>query len=220
MIEKHPIVLKAIESKIHLIRNEYVMLSSDLAELYAVETRILNEAVKRNIKRFPADFMFQLTDEEVATMVSQFAIPSRKYLGGYNPYAFTEQGIAMLSGVLNSDRAITINIEIMRVFVSFRRYLLTHKEILEKLAKIESKMELHDNKIETHACPPIFLEERGNKRYNWPDSKDDKSTNQTQKANRFQKRVIFHRNIRSCNFNISLFLLQLLLLLFPLYSSA
>ncbi|OGF56237.1 MAG: hypothetical protein A2452_13575 [Candidatus Firestonebacteria bacterium RIFOXYC2_FULL_39_67] len=150
MKEQHPIVSKAIENKIHLIRNEYVMLSSDLAELYAVETRILNEAVKRNIKRFPEDFMFQLTDEEVATMVSQFAIPSRKYLGGYNPYAFTEQGIAMLSGVLNSDRAITINIEIMRVFVSFRRYLLTHKEILEKLAKIESKMELHDNKIETH----------------------------------------------------------------------
>ena len=102
------------------------MLSSDLAELYAVDTFRLNEAVKRNIRRFPDDFMFQITKEEYAKILtSQFAMLRHGEFSKYLPYAFTEQGIAMLSGVLNSDRAIIINIEIMRVFVSFRRYLLT-----------------------------------------------------------------------------------------------
>lgn len=151
MKETHPVISKAIENKIHLIRGEYVMLSHDLAELYAVEAKVLNQAVKRNIERFPDDFMFQLTQVEYSQILrSQIVTLRHGEFSKYLPFAFTEQGIAMLSSVLNSDRAVRINIEIMRVFVSFRKYLLSHKEILGKLAKIESKIELHDNKIETH----------------------------------------------------------------------
>jgi hypothetical protein len=121
-----------ITSKIYLIRNRKVMLDEDLAELYNVETRRLNEQVKRNKARFPMDFMFQLTQEEFENLKSQFATSSwgdRRKL----PYAFTEQGVAMLSGVLHSERAIKVNIQIMRVFTRMRELLETHKEILAKL---------------------------------------------------------------------------------------
>ena len=128
-----------IERKIYLIRGHKVMLDKDLASLYDVKPIRLREQVKRNLKRFPDDFMFQLNDEEIDFMVSQNAIPSRKHLGGYNPYVFTEQGVAMLSTVLNSDRAIEVNIQIMRAFVKLREMLATHKNLARKLASMEKK---------------------------------------------------------------------------------
>ena len=129
----------AIESKILFIRGLKIMLSADLAELYGVETRTLNQAVKRNIKRFPSDFMFQLNESETKRLVSQNVIPNKKYFGGSLPYAFTEQGIAMLSGILNSDRAISVNIEIMRTFVRIRKMLISNTALARKLKALENK---------------------------------------------------------------------------------
>jgi hypothetical protein len=135
-----------ITSKIYVIRDKKVMLDEDLAELYDVETRRLNEQVKRNKARFPMDFMFQLTKEEFENLKSQFATSS---WGGRRklPHAFTEQGVAMLSGVLYSDRAIRVNIHIMRVFTRMREMLETHKEILKKLDNLERKDIEQDKKI-------------------------------------------------------------------------
>lgn len=139
--------IEAIERKIYLIRGQKVMLDKDLAVLYGVKPIRLREQVKRNIKRFPEDFMFQLNEKEIDIMVSQNAIPSRKYLGGYQPYVFTEQGVAMLSTVLNSDRAIEVNIHIMRAFVKLREILSTHKDLAHKLSELEKKFEKHDAEI-------------------------------------------------------------------------
>jgi hypothetical protein len=135
-----------ITNKIFVVRGKKVILDNDLAELYDVETRRLNEQVKRNIDRFPADFMFQLTDEEFENLKSQFATSS---WGGRRklPYAFTEQGVAMLSGVLHSKRAIKVNIQIMRVFTRMRKILETHTAILKKLDDLERKDIEHDKKI-------------------------------------------------------------------------
>ncbi len=115
------------------------MLSLHLAELYGVETRALNQAVRRNSARFPRDFSFQLTEEESEWLVSQNVIPHRKFFGGTLPYAFTEQGIAMLSSVLRSKRAVQVNIEIMRAFVHLRELLATHKDLARKLDELEKK---------------------------------------------------------------------------------
>jgi len=115
------------------------MLSTHLAELYDVETRALNQAVKRNISRFPEDFMFQLNSTEAEQLVSQNVIPHKKYFGGSLPYAFTEQGVAMLSSVLNSERAIKVNIEIMRAFVRLRQILASNKELAKRLDVLEKK---------------------------------------------------------------------------------
>ena len=123
------------------------MLDKDLASLYDVKPIRLREQVKRNMKRFPDDFMFQLNDQEIDSMVSQNAIPSRKHLGGYNPYVFTEQGVAMLSTVLNSDRAIEVNIQIMRAFVKLREMLSSNKELAHKLTLLENRIEKHDGEI-------------------------------------------------------------------------
>jgi hypothetical protein len=121
------------------------MLDLDLAQLYGVETRVLKQSVRRNIKRFPEDFMFELSDEEISLVVSQKLIPSKKFFGGSRPFAFTEQGVAMLSSLLNSDRAISVNIQIMRVFTRLRTMLESHKEILKKLELLEKKdIELDD----------------------------------------------------------------------------
>ena len=128
-----------IEQKIYLIRGQKVMLDKDLAVLYGVAARRLREQVKRNIKRFPADFMFQLNDREIDFMVSQNATPSRQYLGGFKPYVFTEQGVAMLSSVLNSERAIEVNIQIMRVFVRIKEMLISHKDLAMKMEELEKK---------------------------------------------------------------------------------
>jgi hypothetical protein len=132
--------ISILQSKIYEVRGQKVMLDFDLALLYKVETRVLNQAVKRNISRFPEDFMFQLTLEELEYMSSQSVTtyPSKRPKTSL-PFAFTEQGIAMLSGILNSEVAININIAIMRTFVIIRRYALENKEFNSKLLEIESK---------------------------------------------------------------------------------
>jgi len=132
--------LQLIQSKIYEIRGQRVMLDFDLAELYGVETRVLNQAVKRNIERFPADFMLHLTSIEWETMLSQIVMtyPVKRPKVS-PPYAFTEQGLAMLSGVLNSAKAIEVNIAIMRAFVYIRQYALSHKDLTDKLKELENK---------------------------------------------------------------------------------
>ncbi|MBI3318368.1 MAG: ORF6N domain-containing protein [Candidatus Omnitrophica bacterium] len=141
------ILIEQVEHKILLIRGHKVMLDSDLAELYGVRPIRLREQVRRNRERFPGDFMFQLTQKEAEILVSQNAIPSKKHLGGYFPYVFTQEGIAMLSSVLRSERAIQVNITIMRAFVKLRQMLATHKELVQKLAELERRLEGHDQKI-------------------------------------------------------------------------
>jgi hypothetical protein len=132
--------VERIEQRILLIRGHKVMLDSHLAELYQVRTFRLNEAVKRNRKRFPEDFMLQLTKEEAENLRSQIAISSYGYGGRrYLPYVFTEQGVAMLSTVLNSERAIAVNIAIMRTFVRLRQILATNKHLAAQLAAMEKK---------------------------------------------------------------------------------
>ncbi|TSA28100.1 MAG: ORF6N domain-containing protein [Ignavibacteriales bacterium] len=134
-----PIKIGTVAQLIRFIRGEKVILDRDIAQLYNVETRALKQAVKRNIKRFPLDFMFKLTESEVAAMVSQNVIPSKKYFGGSKPMAFTEQGVAMLSSVLNSERAIEINIAIMRTFVKLRQLIESNKNLAKKIVALESK---------------------------------------------------------------------------------
>lgn len=130
---------ETIANKIFLIRGHKVMLDKDLAKLYGVKPIRLREQVKRNIKRFPGDFMLKLTKEEADILVSQNAIPSKRSLGGYLPYVFTEQGVAMLSSVLNSERAIMVNIQIMRTFVRIKEMLMTHKDLQRKIEEMEQK---------------------------------------------------------------------------------
>ena len=127
------------ERRIYLLRGQRVMLDFDLAELYAVETRALKQAVRRNLDRFPPDFRFDLTAEEIDLLVSQNVIPDRRKLGGAVPMAFTEQGVAMLSSVLRSPRAVQVNIAVMRAFVRLREMLLTNADLAGKLAALERK---------------------------------------------------------------------------------
>jgi hypothetical protein len=131
---------EVIEKKIYLIRGRKVMLDSDLAELYEVATKVLVQAVKRNLKRFQSDFMFQLNNQEIEGLRSQI-VTSKVGRGGrrYPPYAFTEQGVAMLSTVLNSERAIEVNIHIMRAFVKLREMITSNKELERKLDALEEK---------------------------------------------------------------------------------
>ena len=131
--------IEAIDSKILFIRGQKVLLSNHLAELYEVEPRALIQAVKRNRKRFPKDFMFQLTRDEFADLKSQIVTSSWGGLRRATPYAFTEQGVAMLSSVLRSHRAIQVNIEIMRTFVRLRQMLATNADLARKLAALEKK---------------------------------------------------------------------------------
>ena len=128
-----------ITHKIIEIRGYKVLLDFDLAELYNTETRTLKQAVRRNLNRFPEDFMFELTEEEVKDLVSQSVIPSKSKLGGAIPFAFSEQGVAMLSSVLNNERAIEINIAIMRSFVSLRKFALTYEELTKRVTEIEQQ---------------------------------------------------------------------------------
>ena len=130
-----------IQNLIYEIRGRKVMLDSDLARLYQVETRVLNQAVKRNLKRFPPDFMFQLTAEEVLNMSSQIVTTSTRPASAL-PFAFTEQGVAMLSGVLKSDIAIEANIAIMRAFVQVRQYLLAAASVSSELKELRAKVDL------------------------------------------------------------------------------
>ena len=130
-----------IQTKIYEIRGQKVMLDFDLAELYGVETKVLNQTVKRNFDRFPVDFMFQITRDEYNSLRSQFVTleTGRGKYAKYLPYAFTEQGVSMLSSVLNSSKAIQINIQIIRAFVFMRQYALSHKDLTAKLHELESK---------------------------------------------------------------------------------
>ena len=128
-----------ITHKIIEIRGYKVLLDFDLAELYNTETRTLKQAVRRNLNRFPEDFMFELTEEEVKDLVSQSVIPSKSKLGGAIPFAFSEQGVAMLSSVLNNEKAIEINIAIMRSFVSLRKFALKYEELTKRVTEIEQQ---------------------------------------------------------------------------------
>jgi len=128
-----------VERRIYLIRGEKVMLDFELPELYRVETRALKQAVRRNADRFPGDFMFKLNANEMGSLVSQNVIPSRGKFGGARPMAFTEQGVAMLSSVLRSPRAVQVNIAIMRIFVGLRKMLLSNAELARKLNALEKK---------------------------------------------------------------------------------
>lgn len=130
---------EATERKILLIRGHKVMLSPDLAELYQVEPRVLVQAVKRQLERFPEDFMFQLSKEELSNLKSQFVISSWGGARRATPYAFTEQGVAMLSSILNSPRAIQVNIAIMRAFVKLREMIAGNKELAQRLENLEKK---------------------------------------------------------------------------------
>ena len=132
--------LEIITQKIHKIRNQKVMLDYDLAALYEIETRVLKQSVKRNASRFPSDFMFALTENEINDLVSQSVIPSKSYFGGSLPFAFTEQGVAMLSSVLKNDKAIEINISIMRTFVTIRQFALNYTELQNKINEIEGQL--------------------------------------------------------------------------------
>jgi hypothetical protein len=138
--------IEILEKKILLISGQKVMLDSDLAELYGVETRVLMQAVKRNASRFPVDFMFQLTNQEFSNLKSQFVTSS---WGGIRklPHVFTEQGVAMLSSVLKSDRAVEVNIVIMRTFVQLREMLASNTELAKKLEDLERKLSSHDQAI-------------------------------------------------------------------------
>ena len=145
-----PIPVERIEKAILLVRGQKVLLDRDLAVLYGVETRALNQAVKLNRNRFPDDFMFQFTDEEAEGLRCQTGI-SKRGRGGrrYFPYVFTEQGVAMLSSVLQSERAIQVNIAIMRIFVRLREIMATHKELAFKLVELEERLEGHDEQIQS-----------------------------------------------------------------------
>jgi len=139
--------MERIENKILLIRGQKVMIDKDLAELYGVRTKVLNQAVRRNVERFPEDFMFRLTKQEkdqLVTICDQFN--SLKHSTS-KPYAFTEQGVAMLSSVLKSKRAVMVNVQIMRAFTKFRRFLASHDEIARQLKDLKSKYKKHDVEI-------------------------------------------------------------------------
>jgi len=134
--------VELVERRIYLIRSQKVMLDSDLAELYQVETRALIQAVKRNMDRFPEDFMFQLSAEETAAMRSQFVTASKRNIR-YQPYAFTEHGALMLSSVLKSKRAVQMSIRVVRVFIGLREMLATHKDLAIRMEKLEAGQKGH-----------------------------------------------------------------------------
>jgi hypothetical protein len=138
-MSKDIIPVERIAQAVLVLRNQRVMLDYDLAVLYGVETRALKQAVRRNPDRFPRDFMFELSEHEIDMMVSQFVTPDRRKFGGAKPMAFTEQGIAMLSSVLNSERAVKVNIAIMRTFVRLREMLLSNADLARKLNALEKK---------------------------------------------------------------------------------
>jgi hypothetical protein len=140
---------EVIMSKIYFIRGEKVMLDRDLAELYGVETKYLKRQVRRNIVRFPDDFMFELTEQEFKEWRSQFVTSKEDKIGlRYSPMAFTEDGVAQLSTVLNSERAITVNLQIIRLFSKMRKMLLTHKDILLKLEQLEKQVVQNSEEIQ------------------------------------------------------------------------
>ena len=139
IIKNEAMELAHIKDRIHEVRGIKVMLDMDLARIYEVETRVLKQAVRRNIDRFPGDFMFELTENEMQNLVSQFVIPTLNHFGGASPFAFTEQGVAMLSSVLKSKKAVQMNISIMRAFVHMRQWALSHEELAMQLRDLEKR---------------------------------------------------------------------------------
>ncbi len=131
--------LQKLQSKIYELRGQKVMLDFDLAELYEIETKYLKRAVKNNLRRFPPDFMFELTKTEFETLRCNFSTSNKRGGNRYLPYVFTEQGVSMLSSVLNSDKAIDVNISIMRAFVFIRQYALSHADLTAKLKELETQ---------------------------------------------------------------------------------
>ena len=146
--DKQLVEIKNIQKSIFTIRGIQVMLDKDLADLYGVKAIRLREQVKRNIKRFPDDFMFQLTNEEVEFMVSQNAIPSKQHLGGHLPLVFTEQGISMLSAVLKTEMAIDVSLRIIRAFVEMKKFISENANIFQRLDNIEQKQVISDKKFD------------------------------------------------------------------------
>jgi hypothetical protein len=147
-IEKSIIPQEVIINKIYYLRNEKVMLDRDLALLYGVKAIRLREQVKRNLSKFPIHFMFKLTEQEVEILVSQNAIPSKQYLGGTLPYAFTEHGVLMLANVLKNERAIQVSIKIIELFVRLREMLVDHTELKLEIERIKMKLDNQDKNIE------------------------------------------------------------------------
>ena len=137
-----------IDNRIYLIRGAQVMLDRDLAELYETETRTLKQAVRRNADRFPSDFMFELSGDDIELLVSQSVIPSRKHLGGAAPYAFTEQGVSMLSSILRTPLAIEISIQIIRAFVKMRRFIQDNAELFTRIGSLELRQLQTDKKVD------------------------------------------------------------------------
>jgi hypothetical protein len=158
---KSIVPVEGITNKILILRNEKVLLDRDLAELYGVETRVLNQAVGRNIGRFPDDFMFELSREEIRSISQNVTSSNIKF--SKRVRAFTEQGVAMLSSVLNSERAITVNIEIMRAFVRLREILSTHKDLVKKINEMEKKYD-HQFQLVFEAIKALMKEEEKPKR--------------------------------------------------------
>jgi len=152
--------IERVENRIFFIRGLKVMIDRDLAKLYRVKTKNLNKAVKRNLKRFPDDFMFQLTKEECDSLRFQIGTLKRGKHSKYLPYVFTEQGVAMLSSVLRSERAIQVNILIMRAFLRLRRILSTHKEVARKLNELEGRVGKLDSEVSAifHALRKLMAE--------------------------------------------------------------
>jgi len=148
MNENELMVIEDIQSRIFTIRGSQVMLDTDLAFFFDVKPIRLREQVKRNINRFPSDFMFQLTEKEVEIMVSRNAIPSKQHLGGHLPYVFTEQGVAAISSVLTSKRAVEVSIHIMRAFVAMRRFILANAQIFQRLDSLEIRQLQTENRME------------------------------------------------------------------------
>lgn len=146
-MSKDAVVIVGIAQHIHVVRGQKVLLDYDLAELYGVATKVLNQAVKRHSARFPHDFMFRLTRDEAVSLRSQFVTLKRGQHLKYLPNAFTEQGVAMLSSVLNTERAVSVNIAIMRAFVQLRRALDADRELAEKFAALEKRIGKHDAEI-------------------------------------------------------------------------
>jgi hypothetical protein len=152
MVKKESVLVvpdEIVMNKIYIIRNHKVMLDRDLAELYGVETKVLKQSVKRHIKRFPEDFMFEMTESELNIWRSQFVTSNSDKMGmRYFPFCFTEQGVAMLSGILNSDRAIAVNIQIMRIFTRVRQMLTDNTELRLDIEKIKRKLDNQDKNME------------------------------------------------------------------------
>lgn len=141
------IIDEAIKNKIYCIRDMQVILDRDLAVLYEVETRVLKQAVKRNMERFPSDFMFELNDNEIEFMVSQSVIPSKQHLGGAKPFVFTEQGVSAIASILNSKIAVEIHINIIRTFVNMRKFISNNALIFKRLDSLENKQFKTDEKL-------------------------------------------------------------------------